>query len=735
MQTDGGLYRATNILSMYKRKKQRTRRTEYEVEIPGRETILRFLTEENRPRSLKHIAKGLAVEDPVAITALESRLNAMQRDGQIIKNRREGYGLVEKMDLIRGRVIGHPDGYGFLKLEDGGEDLFLSAREMRRLLHGDTVLAHLTGVDRRGRRQGSVVEVLERGNQQVVGRYYRERHVGFVAPDNKRINQDILIPETEAGKARSGDYVVAEIVTQPDVHNQPVGRIREILGRQMSADLAVAITLKSYEIPSEWPKEIKQQIKKYSTEIADADKAGREDLRDLPLVTIDGEDARDFDDAVYCEPQGNGWRLLVAIADVSHYVQPSSALDKEARERGNSVYFPQQVIPMLPEVLSNGLCSLNPDVDRLCLVCELHINKQGRVKRSRFFDGVMRSAARLTYTEVAAMVVNEDRELRKRYKDTVAALDNLYALFRLMHSHRQSNAVLDFRTTEAKISFNKRGIIQNISAYERNDAHRLIEEFMLAANVAAAGFLLEKEIPAIYRIHETPKEEKLNDLREFLAEFGLMLGGSEEPTAKDYAVFLEKIELRDDRHLIETVLLRSLPLAVYSADNAGHFGLGFPAYTHFTSPIRRYPDLLVHRAIRHLLKKGSAGGFRYGHEDMQVYATHCSMTERRADESTREIVQWYKCQYMQDRVGDEFHGTISSVTSFGVFVELDDIFVEGLVHITSLPNDYYHFDPIGHRLRGERTGYVYRLGNRVRVKVVRVDLDDKKIDFEMNNNQ
>lgn len=711
--------------------KQRTSRRKHEVEIPGREAILGFLIEANRPRTLKHIARGLNVDDPVAIAALEKRLEAMQRDGQVIKNRRQGYGLVEKMDLIRGRVIGHPDGYGFLKLEDGGNDLFLTAREMRRLLHGDTVLAHVSGVDRRGRRQGTVVEVLERANQQVVGRFFRESQVGFVAPDNKRISQDILIPGADTGKARTGDYVVAEITTQPDKHTQPVGRIIEILGHRMSADLAIDIAIKSYEIPDEWPNAVSKESRKIKPEVSEKDKQGREDLRDLLLVTIDGEDARDFDDAVYCEPDGKGWRLIVAIADVSHYVRPASGLDQEAGERGNSVYFPQRVIPMLPEVLSNGLCSLNPDVDRLCLACELHINARGIVKRTRFLNGVMRSAARLTYTNVAAMVVDKDQRLRKQYKKIIPSLDNLYQLFRLMHAHRQSCAVIDFRTQEPKFMFDEQGNVENISAYERNDAHRLIEEFMLAANVAAANFLLEKEIPAVYRIHETPSNEKLCDLREFLAEFGLTLGGGDEPTAKDYARFLEKIEGRDDRHLIETVLLRSLPLAVYSADNLGHFGLGFDAYTHFTSPIRRYPDLLVHRAIRHLLSKGTASGFAYSHESMQAAASHSSITERRADEATRDIVQWYKCQFMQDRVGEDFDGIISSVTSFGVFVELNDIFVEGLVHITSLPNDYYHFDPIGHRLRGERSGQLYRLGNHVRVKVVRVNLDDKKIDFEM----
>lgn len=699
--------------------------------VPEREVILDFLAAVNKPRNLHKIAQALNVESDPARHALERRLEAMQRDGQIIKNRREGYGLVQKMDLLRGRVIGHPDGYGFLKLDDGGDDLYLSAREMRSLLHGDVILARVSGVDRRGRREGAMVEVLERANHQIVGRYYKEGNVGFVVPDNRRIHQDILISVENSAKAKNSNYVVAEIVQQPDKHTQPIGRITEVLGKHMSAELAVNIAIRSHEIPCVWPEAVEKEIKKYSPEVQAADKSRRMDIRALPLVTIDGEDARDFDDAVYCERQGNGWRLLVAIADVSHYVKPGTALDGEAQDRGNSVYFPQRVIPMLPEILSNGLCSLNAAVDRLCMVCEMQIDAQGKVRSFRFFEGLMRSAARMTYTQVAAIVMEKDQKLREQFKALLPQFDHLHALYRIMHGYRQSQAVIDFNAPEARFSFDAEGNVLAIQSYERNDAHRLIEEFMLAANVAAAEFLIEHKIPDLFRVHETPKPEKLKDLQGFLKEFGLALGGGDEPTARDYANLLGKIRTREDRHLIETVLLRSMPLAVYSAENVGHFGLGFPAYAHFTSPIRRYPDLLVHRAIRHLLQKGKSGGFGYSFDDMQVHGTHCSMTERRADEATRGIVQWYKCQFMQEKVGEVFAGTISSVTSFGVFVELDNIFVEGLVHITALPIDYYHFDPIGHRLRGERSGRVYRLANRVQVKVTRVDVDEKKIDFEL----
>jgi len=499
----------------------------------------------------------------------------------------------------------------------------------------------------------------------------------------------------------------------------------------MAPDVALKIAIRSYELPCEWPDKVEHETRKYSREVREADARRRVDLRKLPLVTIDGEDARDVDDAVYCEKNDHGWRLIVAIADVSHYVRTGSAIDAEAQDRGNSVYFPRQVIPMLPEVLSYELCSLNPAVDRLCMVCELDISHHGDIKGHRFYEGVMRSAARMTYTDVAAIVIGQDAGLREHYKKIVPHLENLYALYLIMHRHRRSLAVIDFASVETRFEFDDRGNVRRIYPLERNDAHRLIEEFMLAANVAAAEFLLRHKIPSLFRIHDTPKQEKLDDLHEFLKELGLSLAGSEKPATRDYALLLDRISKRDDRHLIETVLLRSMPLAVYGAENTGHFGLGFPAYTHFTSPIRRYPDLLVHRALRHLLQKKSAADFSYTADQMQAFGTHCSMTERRADEATREVVQWYKCQFMREKVGDIFPGTISSVTSFGVFVELDEIFVEGLIHITSLPIDYYHFDPVHHRLRGERTGRIFRLANRVRVKVIRVDVDDKKIDFEL----
>jgi ribonuclease R len=701
---------------------------QYDIKIPAREDILALLKKRGRPLSSKQVASELDVHAGDARTALRRRLAAMVRDGQIIKDRRSGYGLVKQMDLVTGLVTGHPDGFGFLIPDRGGQDVFLPAKVMRSLMHGDRAVVRIAGQSRQGKLEGALVEVLERAHRQVVGRYFQERGIGFVVPDNKRLHLDVFIPPEERGGARNGQYVVANITRYPSKHNQPIGRITEIIGDHAAPGLATDIAIRAYELPHEWPKPVLKQIRSLDPGAA-VDARRREDLRTLPFVTIDGEDARDFDDAVYCERQGKGWRLLVAIADVSHYVKPDTALDEEAMTRGTSVYFPDRVVPMLPEVLSNELCSLKPEVDRLCLVCDMQVSEHGKVKRHRFMEGVICSAARLTYTDMAAMVVDRDKNMRHKYQSIVSRLDDLYKLYKHMHKERARAGILDFQTSEARLMFDEKGDIETIKPLVRNDAHRLIEEFMLAANVAAATYLLKTETPALFRNHEQPKEEKLNDVREFLAELGLSLGGGDEPTARDYARLIKSIKDRPNRHLIETVLLRSMPLAVYSEENLGHFGLAFEAYTHFTSPIRRYPDLLVHRAIRRLIS-GRKGRW-YDTEAMHELGVHCSMTERRAEEASREVVQRLKCEYIRHRVGEELDGTITGVTGFGLFVELDEVYVEGLVHVTSLPGDYYHHDPVHHRLRGERTGRVFRLAEKVRVRVMRVDVDEKKIDFEL----
>ena len=703
----------------------------YENPIPSRELIIELLKHAGKPLLRKQIAHEFGLEAPDQLEALRRRLRAMERDGQLLFNRRQKYCLVNSKDLIAGRVIGHADGFGFLKPDDGSDDLFLSPREMRSLLHKDRALVRVAGVDRKGRREGAVVEILERNTQQIVGRLFIERGVTYVVPDNKNIAQDVLIPPDEVGKGKKGQIVVVEIIEQPSSRSQPIGRIVEVLGNHMAPGMEIEMAIRTHELPHQWPKALLEEIEGLSNEVPESAKQNRVDLREIPLVTIDGEDARDFDDAVYCRKTPKGWKLLVAIADVSHYVQINSELDLEAKNRSTSVYFPEQVIPMLPEILSNGLCSLNPQVDRLCMVCELTINGEGKVLRSKFYDGVMRSHARLTYTEVAKILVDGDKILAKKHKALMPHLQEMYALYKVMRMSREQRGAMDFDTEETRIIFGENRKIEKIVPVVRNDAHKLIEEFMITANMAAARFLNRKKIPKLLRIHDGPGPEKLLALKTFLGEMGLSLGGGANPTPLDYMHLVESIKDRPDAHLIQTVLLRSMSQAIYSPDLKGHFGLALEAYAHFTSPIRRYPDLLVHRAIRHCLRGKSPESFFYGMSEMVTLGEHCSANERRADDATRDVVSWLKCEYMMNKVGEEFKGIISAVTSFGFFVELTDIYVEGLVHISNLDQDYFHFDPTSHQLLGERSGVRYRLGDSVYVKVVRVDLDEKKMDFEL----
>ncbi|MEE4378611.1 MAG: ribonuclease R [Candidatus Competibacteraceae bacterium] len=699
--------------------------------IPSREFIIELLEKKGAPLTREELYDELQLKDEWEIEALRRRLRAMERDGQLIRNRRRGYGLISKMDLVPGRVIGHPEGYGFLAPDTGGDDLYISPHQMRSLLHGDRAVMRVAGVDHRGRREGALVEILERNTQRVVGRFFQERGLGFVVPDNRRVNQDIMVPPEYQDEVQPGQIVIVEIVEQPNKRSRPIGRIKEVLGDHMAPGMEVEIAIVSHDIPIEWPEEVLEETQQFSDEVPETAKRERWDLRHLPLVTIDGITARDFDDAVYCEKRGQNWRLLVAIADVSWYVQPGTALDKEAHLRGNSVYFPDRAVPMLPEALSNGLCSLNPEVDRLCLVCDMTLNSEGSIIRSRFVEAVMRSHARLTYDTVASILVDRHSAVRAEHEPLLPHLDNLYALYAILQQAREQRGTIDFDTQETVIEYGADRKIERIVPTTRNDAHRLIEECMIIANVAAARFLRRHRIPALYRVHEGPTLGKLEKLRGFLKELGLQLGGGDEPTSKDYAQLLQRVNTRPDASLIQTVLLRSLSQAVYSPAKLGHFGLAHESYAHFTSPIRRYPDLLVHRAIRHVLHGGNAKDFSYSLLNMVGLGEHCSMTERRADDATRDAVEWLKCEFMLDKVGEVFDGVVAAVTAFGLFVKLQEVFVEGLVHVTALRNDYYHFDPIGHRLRGERSGQVYRLGDPLRVKVVRVDLDERKIDFEL----
>jgi len=705
----------------------------YDNPIPSREFILELLKQNNRPLSRRSISKLLGLKGEEQIEALRRRLRAMERDGQLLRNRKNAYGVMSKMNLITGRVMGHPDGYGFLIPDEGSEDLFLSEREMHVVLHGDRAVVRVSGVDRRGRKEGSIVEVLQRGNPLIVGRLIADAGIYYLVPNNRRISQDILIPPAGIMDATEGQIVEIEITEHPNKHRSPLGKVVNVLGDHMAPGMEIDIALRAFDLPHIWSVEAVEQAESFGTDIPKAEIEGRLDLRDLPLLTIDGEDARDFDDAVHAEKLKSGsWRLWVAIADVSSYVEPKSPLDKDAQERATSVYFPSQVIPMLPEALSNGLCSLNPDVDRLCMVCEMVINTSGELESHQFHQAVMNSKARLTYNKVAAMLVDGDEALRKEYSAVLPGLETMYDLFKVMLSAREQRGAIDFEMTETQFIFDENRKIQTIEPRERNDAHRLIEEFMVAANVSAAQFILKHEIPALFRVHETPSEEKLAGLREFLGELGLSLGGGSEPQPAHYASLLSNARKRPDAHLLQTVMLRSLKQAVYAPDNLGHFGLSLEAYAHFTSPIRRYPDLQVHRAIRHIISGNKKASWRSSHEDMVKLGEHCSMASRRADEATRDVSDWLKCEFMQERVGEVHEGIISGVTGFGLFVELSDMYIEGLVHVTSLKNDYYQFDAAGHRLMGERTRKTYRLGDKINVQVVRVDLDEKKIDLELS---
>jgi ribonuclease R len=703
----------------------------YARPIPSRQHLLALLADRDLPMSFESLVEELKLEDPRDCESLRKRLRAMERDGQIFRNRREGYGLLDKMDLVRGRVAAQGDGYGSVIPDDGGDALMLSPREMRAVLHHDRVVARVTGVGRRGRRQGAIVEILESNTQQVVGRFIQEEGIGFVHPDNKRLHQDILIPPESAGNARDGQIVVAEIVKQPSKRTQPIGRIREVVGDHLAPGMEIDLAIRAHQLPAQWPEGVLQEVHAFPGGVPESAVQGRVDLRSLPLVTIDGADAKDFDDAVCCERRAKGWKLWVAIADVSAYVAPGTALDAEAEMRGNSVYFPGRVIPMLPEVLSNGLCSLNPEVDRLCIVCEMFIDDQGRIGRSRFLEAVMRSKARLTYSEVAEAIVQRKVAARRRLGAVVPQLEVLYDVYRALKRAREVRGAIEIDAIEPRIVFGHDRKIVHIEPMVRNDAHRIIEECMVAANVAAARFVRRHKMPSLFRVHDRPTTEKVADLRTFLGEMGLRLEGGDRPSAEHYSMLIRRVQGRPEARLIETVLLRSLAQAVYSPEHMGHFGLGLECYTHFTSPIRRYPDLWVHRAIRDVLRGNGPRHFDLRVEALRTLGDHCSMTERRADEATRDATDRLKCEFMLDKVGDVFSGLITNVTSFGLFVELDDIYVEGLVHISALGNDYYHFDPIHHRLLGDHTRQIYRLADPITVQVVRVDVDERKIDFEL----
>ncbi len=722
----------------------------YDNPIASRELILERLRAAGVPRDIGAIAEDLDISSDLDLEALRRRLRAMCRDSQLLMDRRGRYALVEKLDLVSGRVQAHRDGFGWLRPEDGSADVYLHERQLHSAMDGDRVLVRISGERRDGKREGVVAEVVDRAHARMTGRIDEMGGVCILVPANPRLNQEILINPGDRGGARSGDWVEVELTRYPERHQPAWGRVVEVLSTSDDFHRTrVDVVLGAQGIPRKWPDAVDRAVERLPTVVAAEDTRKRVDLRELDLVTIDGEDARDFDDAVFCEKKrGGGWRLLVAIADVSHYVHPASALDEEAENRGNSVYLPSTVVPMLPEALSNELCSLKPQVDRLCLVCEMAISAKGRLGKFQFFEGVMRSSARLTYTRVGALFDKGLDGVRDGDPEIVPLAERLLELRQLYHALREGRAArgtVDFDSTESRIVLGDDGRVAEIVPVHRNDAHRLIEECMISANVAAARFFEKHKLPALYRVHAEPDPARIEELRGFLAGLGVQLGGSDIPEPRDLKALIESVAHRPDRHVIEVSVLRSMNQAVYQPVNEGHFGLALPAYTHFTSPIRRYADLLVHRGIRHVIRSRLESEYVqrvrgagvlpkekiYPYEQARLVnvGEHISMTERRADAASRDMIDWLKCEFMEQHLGAEFQGTVTGVTNFGLFVELDDLYVQGLAHVTMLPGDYYHFDSTHRLLQGESTKTVFGLGDRLRVAVARVDVEERKIDF------
>ena len=699
----------------------------YKHPIPDRNALVEFLENVGKPVRIDRILDAFGLKGQRMLSLLTDRLNGMVQAGLIIENRKREFCLTRKIDILTGTVIGHRDGFGFVALDEDGDDVYLSAREMRSVFDGDRIALKIVGHDRNGRPEGDVVDVLERARQTVAGQYIRERGIGLVIPDNPKISHRILVAKGENAGAKHGQMVVVEILDFPTQHEQATGKIVRIIGSPEQKGIATELAIESHGIPTKWPKDVRRQAEKFGKTVPTDAKKGRVDLRGTNLITIDGADARDFDDAVYCEPKKDGWQLTVAIADVAHYVDIDSPLDKQAITRGTSVYFPDRVVPMLPEVLSNGLCSLNPKVDRLCLCCRMDVDSNGKVTRSRFFEGVMRSKARLTYSQVGEFLNgSKDSGVPKDVRDNVRALHDLY---KKLAQARDRRGAIEIDVPMTSFVLNDAGEIDHIRTVKRNDAHRLIEECMIAANVEAARFLKRHRIPGLYRVHARPDVERFDELRLYLTSLGLKVPHSEHVTPKQFNALLQAVKDRPDASAIAMTMIRSLTHAEYTPENIGHFGLALDAYAHFTSPIRRYPDLLVHRAIRHIVRGGKPGQYAYDGKRMQRLGEIASAHERRAEEASREVEAWLKCQYMSEHVGEDFDGVITGVKNFGVFVQIPELQIDGLVHVSNLVNDYYHFESDGQRLVGDRSGQVYGLGDALRVRVQKVDMETRRIDF------
>ncbi len=700
----------------------------YTHPIPSRNDLLDMLTDVGKPLKADSIMQAYGLQGQRMRSLLANQLQDMVRAGQILENRRGEFCLTAKLDLITGKVSGHRDGFGFVIRDDGDpNDVFLSAREMRPLFDGDRVSIRIVGDDHRGRAQGELVDVLERGTREVAGQFIRERGIGIVIPDNAKLAHRILIAKGEAANAKHGDMVVAEILDYPTAIEQATGRITTVIGVPGDKGIATDVAIYAHAIPFKWPESVSTEVRDFGSDVPEESKHGRTELRDVDLITIDGADARDFDDAVYCKKTDNGWRLLVAIADVANYVSIGSALDKEALIRGTSVYFPDRVVPMLPEVLSNGLCSLNPNVDRLCMVCDMRVGESGKVTKATFFEAVMKSKARLTYSQVSDFLSGESKtSVPKELQGSVRVLHDLYKAFA---KTRKRRGAIEIDLPQTKFKLNEAGEIDRIEVVPRNDAHRLIEECMIAANVEAAKFLKKHKIPGLYRVHPKPDPDRFDELRLYLLSLGLKVPHPDHVEPRHFTQLIEQVKDRPDSAAITMAMLRSLTHAEYSPSNIGHFGLALESYAHFTSPIRRYPDLLVHRAIRHIVRGGKPGKYDYSPKEMERLGAITSAHEKRAEEATRDVEAWLKCQYMEGHLGEEFDGVITGVTNFGVFVQITELMTDGLVHVTSLANDYYKYDAGSQRLVGERSGHAYGLGEQMRIRVQRVDMETRKIDF------
>ena len=702
-----------------KREKQR-----YEHPLPSREWIIELLEQKGVPSKIEVLARELSITEE-EYEFFERRLKAMARDGQVLINRRGAVCAADKLDLVKCRVEAHKDGFGFAvpltPTKDG--DFVLYERQMRGIMHGDIVTVRPAGIDRRGRREGTVLDIVERAQSKVVGRFYMDRGVAILEAEDKRLNQSIVLePDSVAHfKPESGQVIVGEIETYPEQNRPAVAKIIEVLGDYADSGMEIEIAVRKHHLPHQFSEACTKAAKKIPDHVRKSDLKGRVDLRDLPLVTIDGETARDFDDAVFAEKIGRNYRLVVAIADVSHYVRPDDAIDTDAQERSTSVYFPRRVIPMLPENLSNGICSLNPDVERLCMVCDMVITYAGNIKEYRFYPAVMRSHARLTYNQVWDWISDDLDHPHK------AQIDTLYKLFKILQKKRFERGAVEFESVETQMLFDDNGKIEKIVPVVRNDAHKLIEECMLAANVCAAEFLIKNKHTALFRNHLGPTPEKLATLREQLGLLGLQLGGGDNPTPKDYAALAEQFKGRPDAELLQVMMLRSMQQAVYEPHCDGHFGLAYEAYAHFTSPIRRYPDLTVHRAIKAVLNQQTYTP----NKSWQALGVHTSFCERRADDASRDVENWLKTYYMRDKVGEIFEGKISGMTNFGLFVTLDSIHIDGLVHISDLGEDYFNFRPEIMAIEGERSGIRFNMGDKVSVRVARADLDTSKIDLTL----